>query len=233
MRTILLWIALASLAFAQPSAKIAGPESTPPGEMVVLTSVGSVGDNLVWIKPSDLQTLQVGCSLLDTQVVFATSKPGRYEFWLIAADKEARIDYARHVVEVKAGGSTPPHPPTNPPTNPPQDPPTTPPSDSKWDGLKAASKANADKANDATTRSKLKAAIAALVLDLSDRLPPLGDAKVTYLKEVEAVLLLRSGASLAADWVSWRKGNQAELDRLGIVDTRDYINAIRAIGGGL
>lgn len=228
MRTILLWIALTSLAFAQPSAKITGPESTPPGEMVVLTSVGSVGDNLVWIKPSDLQTLQVGCSLLDTQVVFATSKPGRYEFWLIAADKEARIDYARHVVEVKASGT-----PTPPPTNPPQDPPTNPPSDSKWDGLKAASKTNADKANDAPTRSKLKAAIAALVLDLSDRLPSLADAKATYLKEVEAVLLLRSGASLAADWVSWRKGNQAELDRLGIVDTKDYISAIRAIGSGL
>lgn len=229
MRTILLWIALASLAFAQPSAKITGPATSPPGEMVVLSSTGTVGANLVWIKPPDLQTLQVGCSVQDTQVVFATSKPGRYEFLLIVADLEAKIDYARHVVEVKASGSTP----IPPPTNPPQDPPTNPPSDSKWDGLKAASKTNADKANDAPTRSKLKAAIAALVLDLSDRLPSLADAKATYLKEVEAVLLLRSGASLAADWVSWRKGNQAELDRLGIVDTKDYISAIRAIGSGL
>lgn len=230
MRTILLWIVLCSVVLAQPTAKIVGPATTPPGEMVVLSSVGSVGDNLTWIKPDGLQTLQVGCSLLDTQVVFATTKPGKYEFWLIVADKEARIDYAKHVVEVKST-TTPTNPPVDPPpSNPPDQPP---PDASKWGALKEASKLNANKANDAPTRSKLKAAIAAVVLDLADRLPTLEDAKASYRKEVESVLLLRTGASLVADWVAWRKGNQSELDRQGIVDTRDYIEAVRAIGSGL
>jgi len=225
MRAILLWLALCSIALGQPVAKITGPSKTPTGEMVVLSSVGSVGDNLAWIKP-DLQTLQVGCSVLDTQVVFATSKPGRYEFVLIVADKEARIDYAKHVVEV--GAPTTPPPPTTPPTNPPN-----PPTDGKWDSMKTVSKSGADVAKDPPTRSKLKASVASTVLVLADTLPSLDDAMKLYSKDVEDVLMFRSGESKQTDWVTWRKGIKAELDRQGIVDTRDYIEAVRAIGSGL
>jgi len=35
------------------------------------------------------------------------------------------------------------------------------------------------------------------------------------------------------DWTPWRKANQNELDRLGLVDVKDYLMAVRAIGSGL
>ena len=66
MRSIIVWIFAVSLcvtSFAQPVAKITGPKESPPGEMVVLSSTGSTGDNLKWIKPEGLQTHQVGCAV--------------------------------------------------------------------------------------------------------------------------------------------------------------------------
>jgi hypothetical protein len=34
-------------------------------------------------------------------------------------------------------------------------------------------------------------------------------------------------------WEMWRKGNQAELDRLGLVDVKDYSSALKAMAAGL
>jgi len=223
MRSILLWLLLASLSFAQPSAKIVGPTEAPAGELVVLSSTGSLGDNLIWVKPEGMQSLSVGCSLLDTQVVFATTKPGKYEFWLIVADKAAKIDYARHTVEIK--GSVQP-PPVNPP-------PVDPPPGTKWDNLKTLSASNATKIADNTTRSRLKAAIAATLLEFESAVPALDAAKDAVRKSIELTLLSRTGASALIDWTPWRKANQNELDRLGLVDVKDYLSAVKAIGSGL
>ena len=147
---------------AQPAAKIVGPNEAPAGELVVLSSTGSTGDNLKWVKPDGLQTLQVGCSLLDTQIVFATTKPGAYKFMLIVADKEARIDYVEHTVTIGAVKPPPVDDPDDPIKPPPVDP-----SPTKWASLQTASKVSADRMNDGQTRSKLKAAIAAAALDIS------------------------------------------------------------------
>ena len=219
--------------FAQPAAKIVGPTQAPAGELVVLSSTGSTGDNLKWVKPEGLQTLQVGCSLLDTQVVFATTKPGAYKFMLIVADKEARIDFVEHTVTI--GGSVKP-PPVDP--GDPIKPPPTDPSPTKWTSLQNASKASADRLNDSGTRSKLKAAIAAVALDIGGRCevgqcPTVEAAKDQVKKAIEQTLLARTGQSAQLDWTQWRKANQAELDRLGIVDCKDYLAAVRAIGSGL
>jgi hypothetical protein len=175
--------------------------------------------------------------LLDTQIFFSTTRLGRYEFWLIAADKEARISYAKHVVEVVSGS------PTNPPKDPPPtNPPTTPvdpqPNPARWLKLQEASKSAADRMNDATTRSRLKSSIAATILAIdskceSGQCPTLTEAKALVLKSIESVLLSRSGQSAMIDWTPWRKGNQAELDRLGLVDTKDYSSALKAIAAGL
>lgn len=217
-----------SVASAQPVAKIVGPKESPAGEMVVLSSTGSTGDNLKWIKPDNLQTLQVGCTLLDTQVVFATSKVGTYKFVLIVADKEARIDYVEHTVTVGTPKPTPGEP----------DPKPDQPSPGKWNDLQASSKAVADRLSDPTTRSKLKAGIAATILDIegkcaSGNCPTLQAAQGQVRMAIEAALLARTGASAQVDWVSWRKSNQDELNRLGLVDLKDYLAAVKAMGGGL
>ena len=217
--------------FAQPAAKIVGPTEAPAGELVVLSSTGSTGDNLKWVKPEGLQTLQVGCSLLDTQVVFATTKPGAYKFMLIVADKEARIDFIEHTVTI--GGSVKP-----PPVDPDKPPPVTPPSPTKWSNLQSISKSTADRMVDASTRSKLKASIAATVLDLEGRCaagqcPTLDAAKDSVRKSIEQTLLARTGSSALIDWTQWRKANQAELDKLGVVDVVDYLAAAKAISSGL
>lgn len=228
---------LANVAFGQPTAKITGPKDSLPGEMVVLSSTGSVGDNLRWIKPDGLQTLQVGCSLLDTQVVFATNKPGAYKFTLIVADKQAAIDYVEHTVVV--GGSKPgPIPVPDPDTKPDPDQPTPTPNPAKWSGLQNISKAAADRLNDSTTRSKLKAAIAATVLDIESKCeagncPTVQTAMETVRRSIESVLVMRTGASAQVEWVMWRKGNQDELNRAGVVDLKDYLQAVKSIGSGL
>jgi len=235
MRSVVVWLFLTcfcAVAYAQPAAKIVGPKEAPAGELVVLSSTGSTGDNLKWVKPEGLQTLQVGCSLLDTQVVFATTKPGVYKFMLIVADKEARIDYVEHTVTI--GGSVKP-PPVDPgdPIKPPVDP-----SPTKWANLQSISKATADRMVDASTRSKLKASIAATVLDLEGRCaagqcPTLDAAKDAVRKSIEQTLLSRTGSSALIDWTQWRKANQAELDKLGVVDVVDYLAAAKAISSGL
>lgn len=219
---------------AQPEAKIIGPKQAPAGELVVLSSTGSTGDNLVWVRPDTIQTVQAGCTLLDTQIFFSTTRPGKYEFWLIAADKEARISYARHTVEI-SGSIVQPEP--EQPTDPTPEPPTQP-NPAKWLKLQEASKANADRINDATTRSRLKSSLAATILSIdskcdSGQCPTVSDAKAQVLQSIEGVLLSRTGASARVDWTPWRKGNQAELDRLGLADVKDYSAALKAMAAGL
>lgn len=231
MRSILLWLVLCAVAYAQPSAKIVGPTEAPAGEMVVLSSTGSTGDNLIWVKPDTLQSLQVGCSLLDQQIVFATTKAGSYEFWLIVADKDAKISYARHTVVVGTNPQLPDEPDKPDDPQPPADP-------AKWSQLVTISKAGADRINDQPTRTKLKASIAAGILEMESKCaagdcPTLTEAKKYILTIIEHTLLSRVGQSAMVDWTQWRKGNQAELDRLGLVDLKDYLAAVKAIGSGL
>lgn len=215
---------------AQPVAKIVGPTQAPAGELVVLSSQGSTGDNLVWVRPETIQSALVGCTVLDTQVFFSTTKVGKYEFMLIAADKEAKISYVRHTVEIKAGGGG------SPPTDPPVDP--QPPNPAKWAGLVDISKQSAERLNDPPTRARLKSSIAATIVGIQSRCeanqcPTLTEAKALVLTAIESVLLGRTGASTQIDWTAWRKGNQNELDRLGLVDLNDYIGAVKAIASGL
>lgn len=235
-KTLLLLAAILILCgqvIAQPSAKITGPKEAPAGEMVVLSSSGSKGKNLKWIKPDNLQTLQVGCEVLDTQVVFATNKAGVYSFTLIVVENDV-IDYVSHSVTV---GSPLPTKPDDPPPQqpPPQQPPPNP---AKWSNLQAISKGNADKLNDAPTRSKLKAAIAAAILDCETKCaagncPTMQAAQSSVRLAIETVLLSRSGASAQVDWLSWRKSNQDELNKVGNADLKDYLSAAKAIGSGL
>jgi hypothetical protein len=228
MRTVILWLALSAIAYAQPEAKIVGPKEAPAGELVVLSSTGSKGDNLVWVRPENIQTVQAGCSILDSQIFFSTTKLGKYEFMLIAADKEARVSFVRHVVEIKTQVGQPA----------PDDPKPDQPTPGKWNALQEKSKATADTLNDNATRQRLKSAIASAILGMQSKCdagecPSLVEAKTQILATIEAVLIGRTGQSALVDWTQWRRGNQAELDRLGIAGIQDYLAALKAIASGL
>lgn len=231
--SILIALMVSGYVVGQPVAKIVGPSQAPAGELVVLSSSGSAGDNIIWVTPESIQTVRAGCTVLDTQVFFSTTKPGKYEFMLIAADKTAAIAYTKHIVTVS--GSIV-NPPIDPPPVDPGDPPT--PNPAKWSGLQSISKFGADKINDAATRPKLKAAIAAAVLDIDTKCaagncPTVDAAKDQVRRAIEGALLTRTGASALIDWTPWRKANQAELDKVGVTDTKDYLGAAKAIGSGL
>jgi hypothetical protein len=229
--SILLILASSQL-FAQPEAKIVGPREAPAGELVVLSSTGSKGDNLVWVRPENIQTVQAGCSILDSQIFFSTTKLGKYEFMLIAADKEARVSFVRHVVEIKTQVGQPA------PDDPKPDPKPDQPTPGKWNALQEKSKATADTLNDNATRQRLKSAIASAILGMQSKCdagecPSLVEAKTQILATIEAVLIGRVGQSALVDWTQWRRGNQAELDRLGIAGIQDYLAALKAIASGL
>lgn len=220
---------LAGISYGQPVAKIVGPTTAPAGELVVLSSQGSSGDNLVWVRPDSIQTVQAGCTTLETQIFFATTKAGKYEFMLLAADREARINYVRHTVEIL--GSIVQPPPVDPP-------PVTPPNPAKWAGLVEVSKQGADRLLDGTTRTRLKSSLAATILAIQSKIeagqaPTLQEAKLLVLSSIESVLLGRTGASASVDWSTWRKGNQNELEKQGLVDLTDYVLAVKAIASGL
>jgi hypothetical protein len=229
--SLVLLIVVSSVSFGQPEAKIVGPKEAPAGELVVLSSTGSKGDNLVWVRPENIQTVQAGCSILDSQIFFSTTKLGKYEFMLIAADKEARVSFVRHIVEIKTQVGQPK--PDDPPK--PEPPVPTP---GKWNPLQEKSKATADTLNDNATRQRLKSAIASAILGMQSKCdagecPSLVEAKTQILATIEAVLIGRVGQSALVDWTQWRRGNQAELDRLGIAGIQDYLAALKAIASGL
>lgn len=213
--------------FGQPIAKITGFSKVPPGELTSLSSTGSVGDNLVWIKPEGITVIQAGCEMMDQQLFFSTMRGGVYEFILIVADKEARISYAKHSVTV--GDVTSPPPPTDPVPTPVPDP-------SKWGGLKDISKKNADAANDGPARAQLKAALTSKLSELkkmceSGQCPGLSQAQQIITSTIDNTLLLRSNRF--SSWDQWRIGNSNYLKEKVVKDVPDYFTAVESFTAGL
>jgi hypothetical protein len=216
---------------AQPVAKIVGPTQSPPGELTALSSTGSSGDNLLWIKPEGLTVMQAGCEMMDQQLFFATTKEGVYEFILIVADKSASISYAKHSVTVGKPLVVPP--PGDGPPPPPVDPGPTP---GKWGGLVGVSKAGADKVNDPVTRKSLKDGIDSRIAFLKSmcdagKCPGLSQAQSEVTAAIDSVLLMRQNRFSA--WDEWRRGNNAHLKEKTVTNMPDYLEAIKAISAGL
>lgn len=86
-------------------AVINGPNNANAGDLVVLTTTGSTGDNFLWILPESLQVLTCDAN---QQLAFASGKEGTFSFTLIAADKTAAIDYITHTIVI--GKTLPPVP---------------------------------------------------------------------------------------------------------------------------
>lgn len=105
VKSLLLFLLLCTPCLADVKAVINGPTQANPGDLVVLTTDGSSGDNYSWIMPENIQVMTCDAQ---SQVAFASGKPGKFTFILIAADKHASIAYSKHTVSI---GNAPPEEP--------------------------------------------------------------------------------------------------------------------------
>jgi hypothetical protein len=223
-------LSFCSVAFAQVEAIIVAPDKALPGELVVLNSSKSKGDNHKWITPEGISTAQAGCTAIDSQVFFATPRAGSYTFYLIVSDKTAAIDYAKHTVVIE-GSSIPVDPPPKP------DPPTQPGDFAK---LTQISRANSLALNDPKTRASLLASLKPVVAQLkalceSNQCPTLAAAQSRFVGTMEAVLLARPrGPSRDANWEEvWRLPNARFISDANITSVTKGIEAYDAIVKGL
>lgn len=227
-KTVLVFLLLCGSALGQVQAVIEAPEKAMPGELVVLNSSKSKGDNHKWITPEGISTAQAGCTAIDSQVFFATPRVGSYTFYLIVSDKTAAIDYAKHTVVI--GNPTAPEPPPELPTDPP----------SQFGKLTELSKANSLKLNDTATRTSLVLALKRTVSQMramcsNNQCPTLQGAQSLFVQSIENVLLSRPrGPSRDADWENvWRMPNARFIAELKITTVAKYLDACDAIVKGL
>jgi hypothetical protein len=228
MRTLTAWLLLSVACFAQVEAVIDAPSKALPGELVVLNSSKSKGDNHKWITPEGISTAQAGCTAIDSQVFFATPRAGSYTFYLIVSDKTAAIDYAKHTVVI--GDSASPKPdPELPPTQP-----------GDFAKLTQISRANSLALNDPKTRASLAASLKPVVAQLkalceSNQCPTLAAAQSRFVGTMEAVLLARpKGPSRDANWEEvWRVPNARFISDANISSVTRGIEAYDAIVKGL
>ena len=194
----LLLTLIPATVFAEVKAVISGPTEGKTGDLVVLYTEGSKGDNFKWITPEGLQTIT--CDQ-NKQIAFASGTANKYKFILIAVDKEANIDYGIHVVTI--GPSVDPSP-TPKPTPTPQ--PTPAPKE-----LKEIS--NQYKPNDPNTSQLLTKAIndaEKVVTDLcaKNQCPTTNEARTTYQNNIAYALVNRPRGD-QNNWTTWR----TELDK--------------------
>jgi len=227
--TLAAILSFCPVAFAQVEAIIVAPDKALPGELVVLNSSKSKGDNHKWITPEGISTAQAGCTAIDSQVFFATPRAGSYTFYLIVSDKTAAIDYAKHTVVIGDSASPKPDPETPPPTQP-----------GDFAKLTQISRANSLALNDPKTRASLLASLKPVVAQLkalceSNQCPTLAAAQSRFVGTMEAVLLARPrGPSRDANWEEvWRLPNAKFISDSKITSVTKGIEAYDAIVKGL
>lgn len=225
MRSLFVLLALLVVSTAQAAvdAVIQGPAEAFVGDLVVLNCGASVGDNKVWIVDPAAVGKTIECA--DT-LAFAVGTPGRYEFTLVVADKEADIDFDRFVVVVNPQGSTPG--PVDPP--PIGDPPVTPPADVA--AFIALSRDKAAALGDNFTALALADALRVVITGSAAN--PLPDARAAVAAAFEATMLGRTGASRDKDWLrGWRMPINEAIDKAVPTTTAHYLAIVSAVEQGL
>lgn len=176
---------------AQPkTATVSGPASAPVGTIVELVAASDVASSMIWTTAStdaSYRTYEGGKVL-----VFASPRPGRYEFVLVVvvvtADNKPLVSFEKHQVEITGGPAPPPGPnppsPPNPGPTPPN--PPNPPAPDRW-GLSKLARETAPnrpdekakvRANYQLVSSGLAAATIRSVTDAKLRLSELNRAAV-------------------------------------------------------
>lgn len=236
MKSLLIWLALATVALADVKAIIDGPASGNAGDLVVLDGSKSQGDGWKWLLPDDLQTLSCGANDTPGQVAFAVGKPGKYTFALIVADKQAAIDYVSHTVTI---GGTLPGPTPDPTPDPEPDPQPEPTPVPELERLERLSTESAARLADAVTARGLAEAIMSVERQIeamcaAGQCPGLSAAKAMMVGAIERRLLARTGASRNVNWIDgWRVPIDTRIKSLNPQDVPTYRAMMRAVAAGL
>jgi hypothetical protein len=221
-----LVIALSMVGLGQdaPSVKatIKGPTTALAGTLVFLSHEEAIGDNKVWVIPEELKSQSASCG---TSVFFSIPTPGKYQFGLIVADKEANIAYSYHTIVVSSPGVT------TPPVTPVTPPPTVPPVAPNFDSIRQVSKAGVDVLADASTTQLLQVNL----LKTINALPPtLPEAKGAVTATIELCFSMRQPESRGKDWLNqWRIPLDREIAKYNPQDVGAYRECVKAMVRGL
>ena len=236
MRTILLFLLLAIPAIAQDlKASIKGPSTALAGTLVFLSHEDATGDNKVWIIPEELKSASASCG---SNIFFSIPTPGKYQFGLIVANKQAEIAYSWHTINVTGTVIAPvptptPTPPTTPSPNPlpnpiPPSPGNPPPS---LESIRLTSRAAVDTLQDAATTSLLASSLINLLPKLPAYLP---DAKGLVTSTIETCFGMREPTSRKKDWLNiWRIPIDQEIGKANPQTVEEYKECLKAVIRGL
>ena len=230
MRTLIAFLLLTIPAFGQElKASIKGPATALAGTLVFLSHEEATGDNKVWIIPDELKSASASCG---SNIFFSIPTPGKYQFGLIVANKQAEIAYSWHTINV-TGMVAPMPPPTPPPAPGPTPGPINPspnPTPS-YESIRLTSRAAVDTLQDESTTSLLASSLINLLPKLPTYLP---DAKGLVTSTIETCFGMREPMSRKRDWLNvWRIPIDKEIGRANPQTVEEYKECLKAVIRGL
>jgi hypothetical protein len=226
MRPLILFLLLAIPVFGQDlKASIKGPSTALAGTLVFLSHEDATGDNKVWIIPDELKSASASCG---SNIFFSIPTPGKYQFGLIVANKQAEIAYSWHEINV-TGSIAPTPPPTPPPTPGPINPSPNP--TPSYESIRLTSRAAVDTLQDASTTSLLASSLINLLPKLPTYLP---DAKGLVTSTIETCFGMREPMSRKRDWLNvWRIPIDKEIGKANPQTVEEYKECLKAVIRGL
>jgi hypothetical protein len=200
---------------------IKGPTTALAGTLVFLSHEEAVGDNKVWIIPDEIKSASASCG---SNVFFSIPTPGKYQFGLIVADKQANIAYSWHTIDV-VGSAVAPAPPTPTPTPTPVTPPQS------YESIRLTSRTAVDSLQDPSTTSLLASSLTNLLPKLPGDLP---SAKGLVTSTVETCFAMRQPTSRTKDWLNvWRIPIDKEIGKANPQTIEEYRECLKAVIRGL
>lgn len=227
MRTLIAFLLLTIPAFAQElKAAIKGPATALAGTLVFLSHEEAVGDNKVWIIPDELKSASASCG---SNIFFSIPTPGKYQFGLIVANKQAEIAYSWHTINVTGSVVTTPPPTPGPSPGPINPSPVNPPP--SYESIRLTSRAAVDLLQDASTTSLLASSLINVLPKLPSYLP---DAKGLVTSTIETCFAMRDPMSRKKDWLNvWRIPIDKEISKANPTTTDEYRECLKAVIRGL
>lgn len=227
MRTLIAFLLLTIPAFAQElKAAIKGPATALAGTLVFLSHEEATGDNKVWIIPEELKSASASCG---SNIFFSIPTPGKYQFGLIVANKQAEIAYSWHTINVTGSVVTTPTPTPGPPPSPISPSPVNPPP--SYESIRLTSRAAVDTLQDASTTSLLASSLTNVLPKLPSYLP---DAKGLVTSTIETCFAMREPTSRKKDWLNvWRIPIDKEISKANPTTTDEYRECLKAVIRGL
>lgn len=214
-----------STALAQEiKASIKGPSTALAGTLVFLSHEEAVGDNKVWIIPEELKSASASCG---NNIFFSIPTPGKYQFGLIVANKQADIAYSWHTIDVTGMLAPIPVPTPTPSPTPSPSPNPTP----SLESIRLTSRAAVDTLQDASTTSLLASSLINLLPKLPADMP---DAKGQVTSTIERCFAMREPTSRTKDWLNvWRVPIDQVIGAANPRTVEEYKECLKAVIRGL